>query len=67
MERKTFSPERLYKIRRLRKARRLFKQIPLFAYHIMRTTDEQYKYEDFLDDLRLRKTTGCKNEKVIPG
>jgi hypothetical protein len=50
-----FTPERLLAIRRLRKARRLYKKQPLFAYGIMRNEYPDYTYEQFWDDLRYRK------------
>lgn len=49
-----FSPERLYRIRRLRRARRLWKQQPIFAYPQMREEYPTYSYEEFCDDLRRR-------------
>lgn len=51
---KPFSPERLFHIRRLRKARRLFRQAPLFAFMLMQREYSNYTYIDFMDDLRLR-------------
>lgn len=50
-----FSAKRLDHIRRLRKARRYFRQIPLFAFHDMQQEYPNYTYEEFLDDLRYRK------------
>ncbi|MNI08923.1 hypothetical protein D3C81_1403610 [compost metagenome] len=50
-----FSPTRLFNIRRIRKARRLFKQQPLFAYVLMCANYKEYSYLNFLDDLRYRK------------
>lgn len=52
---KKFSPERLASLRRMRKARRLFKKQPLFAYAIMRQAYPDYSYEQFFDDLRYRR------------
>ena len=49
-----FSPERLYRIRKLRKARRYFKQTPLFAYARMKQEYTDYTYTAFIDDLRRR-------------
>lgn len=63
MTRQTFSPERLQHIRRLRKARRLFKQQPLFAYNIMSGSYEDYSLSDFLEDLRYRKPRKKKKGK----
>ena len=50
---KPFSPERLAKIRRIRKARRLFKKVPLFAYTYMLQDIPDYTYKQFLDDLHI--------------
>lgn len=52
---KPFTPERLASIRRMRKARRLHKQQPLFAYHILCEIYPAYSYSDFLEDLRYRR------------
>lgn len=52
---KPFTPERLENIRRMRKARRLFKKQPLFAYATMLENYPNYTQHEFLDDLRLRK------------
>lgn len=62
---KTFTPERLSNIRRIRKARRLFKRIPLFAYTYMLHENPDYTYEQFLDDLRIRRP-GKKKKKKSP-
>ncbi|WP_316787752.1 hypothetical protein [Pedobacter frigoris] len=51
---KPFSPERLHHIRRLRKARRYFKQTPLFAFGRMVEEYPDYSFEQFTDDLRRR-------------
>ncbi|MBN8879831.1 MAG: hypothetical protein J0I32_19965 [Sphingobacteriales bacterium] len=51
---KPFSPERLFHIRRLRKARRLFKLTPLFAFEQMKLQYAEYTYADFMEDLRRR-------------
>lgn len=50
-----FTPERLFHIRKMRKARRLFKKAPLFAYTFMLEAYPEYAYDQFLDDLRIRK------------
>ena len=63
MERKPFSPETLMRVRRLRKARRLFKQAPLFAYQFMLADNIGYEYDDFLDDLRRRTPRKPKTKK----
>ena len=52
---KPFSAERLFNIRRIRKARRLFRQQPLFAFALMCEVYTDYTYFNFLDDLRYRK------------
>jgi len=49
-----FSPKRLFLIRRLRKARRLWKKQPLFAYHMMQEQYPGYTFAEFQEDLRLR-------------
>lgn len=51
---KPFTPERLANIRRLRKARRLYKKQPLFAYHQLCGEYFNYSHEQFLNDLRYR-------------
>lgn len=51
----SFSPERLDKIRKLRMARRLWKNTPLLAYKTMQDKYPEYTYEQFLNDLRIRK------------
>lgn len=58
-----FSPERLANIRRLRKARRLFKKEPLFAFNHLTHEFPDYTFEQFLDDLRIRKKS---KKKTIP-
>jgi hypothetical protein len=60
-----FSAERLFHIRRLRKARRLFKQAPLFAFEQMRQEYEDYTPEQFWEDLR-RRTPKAKRSKKSP-
>lgn len=49
---KPFTAERLLRIRRLRKARRLYKQSPIFAYDLMRVEYPTYTHDEFWDDLR---------------
>ena len=49
-----FSPERLMLIRRMRRARRLHKQVPLFAFALMQQEYPEYTFSDFYSDLRLR-------------
>lgn len=51
---KPFTAERLQNIRRMRRARRLFKKQPLFAFETMRSTYPDYTAEQFADDLRYR-------------
>ncbi|WP_313491905.1 MULTISPECIES: hypothetical protein [Sphingobacterium] len=60
---KPFTPERLTNIRRMRKARRLFKKLPLFAYTYMLQDIPDYTYEQFLDDLRIRRQGKKRKEK----
>jgi hypothetical protein len=59
-----FTPQRLENIRRLRKARRLFKQTPLFAFHLMKQDYPDYTNEQFVDDLRRRSKTKQKKSKT---
>lgn len=63
MTRKPFSPERLAHIRRLRKARRLFKNEPLFAFLLMKADYPDYTHAEFLDDLRRRSKIKRKPKK----
>ncbi len=63
MTRKPFSPERLAHIRRLRKARRLFKTQPLFAFLLMKADYPGYTHTEFLDDLRRRSKKKHKAKK----
>ncbi|WEK36143.1 MAG: hypothetical protein P0Y53_01400 [Candidatus Pseudobacter hemicellulosilyticus] len=49
-----FSPERLQHIRRLRKARRLFAQGPLFALQRMQADFPGYTQDQLVEDLRRR-------------
>lgn len=51
---KAYTPERLMQVRRMREARRLFKQSPLFAYELMLQKYPAYTHYQFLDDLRRR-------------
>lgn len=57
---KPFSTERLTNIRRIRKARRLFKQVPLFAYSLLEAEIPGYTYACFLADLKTKKTRSKK-------
>jgi hypothetical protein len=50
-----YTPERLEKMRRMRKARRLFKKQPIFAFAMMVEAYPGYTHEEFLDDLRYRR------------
>ncbi|WP_289035014.1 hypothetical protein, partial [uncultured Flavobacterium sp.] len=52
---KPFTPQRLANIRRMRKARRLYKKQPLFAYDILCKEYPDYTYDKFWDDLRYRR------------
>jgi hypothetical protein len=52
---KPFTPERLASVRRMRKARRLYKKEPLFAYEMLCMEYPEYTYDNFWDDLRYRK------------
>jgi len=63
MSTKKYSPERLMLIRRLRKARRYYKQLPLFAYSLMVDEHAGYTYAEFLEDLRPRKPSKKKQGK----
>lgn len=60
-----FTPERLEAIRRLRKARRLFKQTPLFAFEQMVQQYPNYTYAAFIDDLRIRRKRKPKQHRSI--
>jgi len=58
-----FSPERLMKIRRLRKARRLYKLEPAFALINLQREYPDYTQEQFWDDLRRRSRPKKKKGK----
>ncbi len=60
---KPFTAERLESIRRMRKARRLFRKEPLFAYMLLSLEYVDYSYAQFLDDLRYR-TKAKRKDKV---
>jgi hypothetical protein len=60
---KPFTPERLENIRRMRRARRLYRKAPLFAFEMMREEYPQYTYENFCDDLRYRTARKRKRGK----
>lgn len=51
---KPLTPDKLFALRRLRKARRVFKQQPVFAFAILCEEYKDYTHEQFLNDLRLR-------------
>ncbi|WP_130855625.1 hypothetical protein [Olivibacter jilunii] len=61
---RTFSPERLAKIRRMRKARRLWKQVPLFAFSLMAAEYPGYSHMAFLCDLRRRSPKKRRHAKA---
>ncbi|GEM63860.1 hypothetical protein SF1_18420 [Sphingobacterium faecium NBRC 15299] len=63
---KPLPPEKLFALRRLRKARRLFKQQPVFAFAILCEEYKDYTHEQFLDDLRIRTKTKGKKKKKSP-
>ena len=50
-----WSAATLNRVRRLRKARRLYKAMPLFAYDILQKEYPGYSYEAFLQDIQPRK------------
>lgn len=60
---KPFTAERLEAIRRMRKARRLFRNEPLFAYMLLSLEYVDYSYAQFLDDLRYRTKAKRKETK----
>jgi len=51
-----YSHETIYRIRRLRQARRLFRSVPLFAYELMKQEHPGYSYELFIQDITPRKS-----------
>lgn len=61
---KPFTPERLTNIRRIRKARRLYRKEPVFAFQILCAEYPDYTHEQFLDDLRYRKPRKRKAKKT---
>jgi hypothetical protein len=63
---KPLSLEKLVALRRLRKARRLFKQQPVFAFAILCEEFKDYTHDQFLDDLRLRNKPKAKKKKKSP-
>lgn len=60
-----FTPERLESTRRMRRARRLYRKQPLFAYAILSGEYMEYSYEQFLDDLRYRTKPKRKEKKTM--
>lgn len=62
---KKFTPERLANIRRMRKARRLYRKEPVFAFATMLNTYPDYTHEQFLDDLRYRKPPKRRKGKAV--
>lgn len=63
MERGKFSQERLMHIRRLRRARMLYKKVPLFAYQQLSTEYPGYTVEEFWEDLKPRRRPTPKTKK----
>jgi len=63
---KPFTPERLASIRRMRKARRLYKKEPLLAYHILCGEYPSYTHDDFWEDLRYRTKRKRKKKNKTP-
>lgn len=63
---KPLTPEKLFALRRLRKARRLFKQQPVFAFAILCKEYKGYTHEQFMEDLRLRTKPKPKKKKTTP-
>lgn len=63
---KPFSADRLAAIRRMRKARRLNKVQPLFAFDLLCSTYPGYTYEMFLEDLRRRSKPKKKRKGKSP-
>lgn len=63
---KPFTPERLNHIRRLRKARRLWKQAPLLALQEMQIAYPDYTEAQFRDDLRIRRKPQSKKRVKSP-
>jgi len=63
---KPFHPDRLATIRRMRKARRLNKMQPLFAFNLLCTCYPGYTYELFLEDLRRRSRPKKKRKGKSP-
>lgn len=61
---KPFTPERLASTRRMRKARRLYRRQPVFAFPFLCTEYPDYTHEQFLDDLRYRTKPKRKNKKT---
>lgn len=58
-----FSTERLANIRRIRKARRLYRQVPLFAQLLMAEKYPGYDDKQFCDDLRRRSKAKPRRKK----
>ena len=59
-----FTPDRLLRIRRVRKARFLWEKLPLLAFEEMRQQYSNYSYNQFLDDLRRRSARRKKKIKT---
>ena len=58
-----FSEETLRRIRRMRKARRLFRYLPLFAFSMMLVEYHDYDYDTFIRDVTPRRR---KKRKKVP-
>jgi len=66
MSGRQLSPESLFKLRRLRKARRLWKKEPVFAYQMMLDEFPDYSHEQFVADLKRRSKSVSKRRKKYP-
>ena len=62
---KQFSPDRLEAIRRMRKARRLNKTQPLFAFNLLCSIYQDYTYEMFFGRLAQAQQTKEETQRKI--